>query len=233
MLSGELDALIESFAGEPQVHHPVRGRIRGVAAFKSFVTETNELVAHRNVSVEDVERVVLTERGFEEVVLRVDGDAGRVDLPHALVADHHSDGRLDEVRLYFSNWPLTGRHINRPPILQADPELRVSDVVAEYQQALSAGDVDAIVAAFEPDGYAREPAGGEHVHRGSGSLRAFYELLFSNDGGIPLEHCAVADDGRVFALETTSCAGARRSFRPKQESPSTRAATTTSTRRSA
>jgi hypothetical protein len=86
-------------------------------------------------------------------------------------------------------------------LLQRDPELRESDVVAEYQRALAAGDVDAIVATFEPDGYAREPAGGEYIHRGSDGLRAFYELLFSNNGGIPVEHCAVVDDGRACALE--------------------------------
>ena len=63
------------------------------------------------------------------------------------------------------------------------------------------GDVGAIVAAFEPDGYAREPAGGPHVHRGREGLRSFYELLFSNGGGIPLGHCAVIDDGRSCALE--------------------------------
>jgi hypothetical protein len=73
--------------------------------------------------------------------------------------------------------------------------------VAEYQRALSAGDVDAIVAAFEPDGYAREPAGGQYIHRGTESLRAFYELLFSNDGGIPLERCTLIDDERACALE--------------------------------
>jgi hypothetical protein len=61
--------------------------------------------------------------------------------------------------------------------------------------------VDATVSAFEPDGYAREPAGGTFIHRGPGGLRAFYEQLFSNDGGIPLEHCAVVDDGRAVALE--------------------------------
>jgi hypothetical protein len=73
--------------------------------------------------------------------------------------------------------------------------------VAEYQAALAAGDVDAIVAAFEPDGYAREPAGSHYVHEGRDGLRAFYELLFSNGGGIPLEHCAVIDDKRACALE--------------------------------
>lgn len=32
-------------------------------------------------------------------------------------------------------------------------------------------------------------------------MRAFYELLFSNDGGIPLEHCARIDDTRPCALD--------------------------------
>ena len=74
-------------------------------------------------------------------------------------------------------------------------------MVSEYQAALAAGDVEAIVATFEPDGYAREPAGIEYVHRGRDGLRAFYGRLFSNDGGIPLEHCGVIDDGRACALE--------------------------------
>jgi hypothetical protein len=135
------------------------------------------------------------------VVLHLDSETGRVDLPVAVVADRKSDGRIDELRIYSSSGPLTGRHANRPPLLQPDPELRESDVVAEYQRALAAGNVDAIVAAFEPDGYAREPAGGQYIHRGRDGLRAFYELLFSNDGGIPLEHCALIDDKRVCALE--------------------------------
>ncbi len=135
------------------------------------------------------------------MVLHLDGETGRVDLPVAIVADREADGRIDELRIYSSTRPLTGRHANRPPLLQPDPELRESDVVAEYQRALAAGDVDAIVAAFEPDGYAREPAGGQYLHRGPDSLRSFYQLLFSNAGGIPLEHCALIDDKRACALE--------------------------------
>jgi hypothetical protein len=201
LMAAEHDALVKSFAGEPEVHDPVRGRIKGARAFEAFVTETSAWLAHRNVSVEDVDYVITERRGFEEVVLHLDAETGRVDLPVAIVADHRSDGRIDELRIYSSGWPLTGRHANRPPLLQRDPELRASDVVAEYQRALAAGDVDAIVATFQPDGYAREPAGGEYIHRGLGGLRAFYELLFSNDGGIPLEHCAVVDNGRACALE--------------------------------
>jgi hypothetical protein len=201
LMAGDLDALVESFAGEPQLQHPVRGRIKGVRAFEAFVAETIQWFARRNISVAEVERVVMERRGFEEVVLELDGEAGRVALPHAMVADHDSDGGLTELRIYFSAWPLTGRHANRPPLLQLDPDVHESDVVGEYQAALAAGDVDAIVAAFEADGYAREPAGGEHVHSGYEGLRAFYELLFSGGGGIPLEHCAMIDNGRSCALE--------------------------------
>jgi hypothetical protein len=201
ILAGELDALIGSFAGQPQVHHPVRGRIRGARAFETFVTEMTAWLKQRNVSVQDVERVVAEGRGFGEVVLQLDGGSRGVGLPVAIVNDRSPDGRIDELRLYFSSWPLTGRHVNRPPLLQPDPELHQSGVMAEYQRALSAGDVEAIVAAFEPDGYAREPAGGQHLHQGTSGLRAFYKLLFSNGGGIPLEHCALIDDGRACALE--------------------------------
>jgi hypothetical protein len=201
LLAGEFDALVGSFAGEPELHHPIRGRIRGARAFEKYVIETKAWLSQRNVSVEDVEHVVAERHGFVEVVLHVDGETGRVGLPVAVVSDRQSGGRIVELRMYFSSWPLTGRHVNRPPLLQPDPQLRGSDVVAEYQRALSAGDSDAIVAAFEPDGYAREPAGGQYIHRGVDGLRAFYELLFSNDGGIPLEHCTLIDDERACALE--------------------------------
>ena len=201
LLAGEFDALIGSFAGEPELHHPIRGRIRGARAFEQYVIETKARLSRRNVSVEDVEQVVRERHGFAEVVLHLDGETGRVGLPVAVVSDRQPDGRIAELRMYFSSWALTGRHVNRPPLLQPDPQLRESDVVAEYQRALSAGDVDAIVAAFEPDGYAREPAGGRHIHRGPDGLRAFYGLLFSNDGGIGLEHCTLIDDERACALE--------------------------------
>jgi hypothetical protein len=201
LLAGEFGALVESFAGEPELHHPVRGRVKGKRAFEAYVTDTNAWLSERNASVENVEHVVGERHGFEEVVLHLDGDAGRLGLPVAVVADKRSDGRVDELRIYYSSWPLTGRHANRPPLLQPDPGLRESDAVGAYQRALAAGDVDAIVSVFEPDGYAREPAGGEHVHEGRDGLRAFYEALFSNGGGIPLEHCAVLDDERACALE--------------------------------
>jgi len=201
ILAGDLDALVDSFSAEPEIHHPIQGRIKGRRAFEAYVAGTAAWFGERNVSVEEVGHVVLEQRGFEEVVLHLDGGDGRIDLPVAIVAEHRSGRELEEVRIYYSSWPLFGRHAVRPPVLQADPDLGESDVVGDYQRALGDGDVDAVLAAFEPDAYAREPAGSRFVHRGRDGLRAFYERLFSNDGGIPLEHCAVVDDGRACALE--------------------------------
>jgi SnoaL-like domain len=201
LMSGEHEALIRSFAGEPVLHDPRRGRVIGVPAFEAYIARLSSWLSARNMSFDPVEHVMKEPRGFEEVVIHLDGEAGRVDVPVAIVAERQPDGRLAELRIYHSIWALTGRHLHRPPMLQRDPDLRIEGVVADYQRALAAGDVDAITATFEPEGYAREPTGREFVHRGREDLRAFYERLFSNGGGIELDHCALVRDGHAFALE--------------------------------
>jgi hypothetical protein len=201
VVSGQFDALVESFAGAPVLHHPVRGRIRGVQPFLTYVAGMKDWLIERNVEVEDVDHLAATGHGFEEVVIHLDAPTGRVDVPVAIAAEREPDGRIDELRVYFSSWPFTGRHLNRPPLLQPDPEVHETDVIAEYQRALSAGDLDAIVATFEPDGYVREPAGAQYLHRGHDALRGFYSYIFSNGGGLPMEQCSIVDDGRVCAVE--------------------------------
>jgi hypothetical protein len=202
VLSGEPEALVGSFAGEPELHHPVRGRIKGVRAFERFVANTNAWLTERNAIARDpVERIITPRRGVEEIVLTHDGEHGPIDLPVGVVADRGDDGRILELRVYYGTWPLTGGHTNRPPLLQPDPDLDPPDIVGEYLRAVASGDAEAAVAAFEPDGYMREPAGGRYVHQGHDELTALYELFFSGGGGIRLEHCALADDGRSCALE--------------------------------
>ena len=200
LLAGDPDPLVESFAGEPEVHDPLRGRIKGVAAFRAFVTETSAWLQQHHASVDDGEHVILDRHGFEEVVLRLDTDRGMVDLPVAVVAEREPDGRIDEVRVYFTSQPLTGQQMNRSPLLQPDPDLTVPDAVAAYVEAWGAGDVDGVIATFEPDGYARE-ASGRPVHRGQDALRDLYARWFSQGDGGPLQTCALIDDGRACALE--------------------------------
>jgi hypothetical protein len=205
LMSGELDALTGSFAGEPELHHPVRGRVKGRRAFERFVADTNAWINERAVEVEIVDRVITPSRGVEEVLVSLDAEAGRTEVPIAVVADRDDHARIRELRVYFSSWPLTGSHTGRPPLLQPDPQADAlagaRGIVGEYQRALAAGDAETVVGTFEPDAFVREPAGGTHVHRGRDELHALYKLFFSNGGGIPLEHCALTDDGHACALE--------------------------------
>lgn len=185
LMAGDPGPLVESFAGEPEVLDPVRGRVKGASAFRGFVTEASAWLRQHHASVEDVEHVILGEHGFEEVVLRFDSDRGTVSLPVAVVADRRPDGLIDEVRVYFSSRLLTGRPATRSPVLQPDPDLRPEGIVGQYLRAVADGEADAMAATFEPGGLDGD---------------AFYGRV-ARDGGIPLETCAQVDDGRTCALE--------------------------------
>src|SRR5436309_1556443 len=104
-LTGETDALIQSFAGEPEVHYPVRGRVKGERAFAAYAAATKAWLEEREASIEDIGLLRTDRRSIGEAVLHFGGEDGRVDLPVAIVADRRSDGLIEEVRIYYSSWP--------------------------------------------------------------------------------------------------------------------------------
>jgi hypothetical protein len=119
LMTGEVDAIIATFAGgQPEVHHPVRGRIRGPAAFERFAHETAAWLAERDAAVEDVGFIVTPRRRVEEVVLHLDGD----EVPVAVAAEQAPHGAITELRVYFD---VAGAI--RPPLLQPDPVLVATD----------------------------------------------------------------------------------------------------------
>jgi hypothetical protein len=132
-----------------------------------------------------------------ELLAHLTDDGQELGWPVAVVAESPDD--LSVVfRTYCSQWPVDGRRHVRPPILQPGP-VDTDDVVARYHSALEAGDVDAIVNTFAPEGYLREPIATE-THRGTAELRSFFTGYFAA-GGIKLEQCAVTDDGVRCAVE--------------------------------
>ena len=132
LLAGEPDALVESFAGEPELHDPVRGRVKGDGrSGRSSPRRSAWLRQHNAVGRGRRARHPRAAR------LRGGGPPPRRRRRPASICRSRSsptarsDGRIDELRVYFSDRPLTGRHANRPPLLQPDPELDASDVVAD------------------------------------------------------------------------------------------------------
>jgi SnoaL-like protein len=202
IMAEEPDALIRSFAGEPRVNDPRVGYVEGARELRAFVSGTVDWLRGRDAVVENVALTRTQSRMVEEVVLHLlDDEGARVELPVAIVTDRNPDRTLKTIRVYHSLWPLTGSHRVREPLLPRDPNIVLPDVVGEYQRALAAGDLEAVLATYEEDGYAREPSGGEYIYRGKEKLREVYSAQFANGGGIPLEHCTVTDDGVRCAVE--------------------------------
>jgi len=134
-----------------------------------------------------------------ELLAHLDHNGRVLAWPVAVVAESPDD--LSVVfRTYCSQWPVDERRHLRPPILQPG-QAHPGDVVARYQDGLAAGDTEAVVSSFAPDGYFRGPFGPHYAHRGTDELRSFFTRCFSAGGGIGLQHCAVTDDGVRCALE--------------------------------
>jgi hypothetical protein len=128
--TGDLTAIIDSFAGVPELHDPLRGRVKGVAAFERFVADTNRWLDEQRAEVEEVALTYAPPyRGIEEVVLHLDGG---VDLPVAIVDDRTEDDRIVEMRVYFR----TGRRTLRAPLLQPDPGLEVPAAVGDHLEQM-------------------------------------------------------------------------------------------------
>jgi hypothetical protein len=203
ILADEPDALVRSFAArQPVLDDPRVGYVEGTRELRAFATGTAEWLRERDAVVENVALTRTPARTVEEVVLNLlAGDGRRVELPVAVVSDRNPDRTLKVIRVYHSTWPLTGEHRVRPPLLPADPGLHAEGTPGAYQRALAEGDLEGIVASFEPDGYAREPSGAAYLHRGIEALRDLYAHMFANGGGIGLDHCTLTDDGVRCAIE--------------------------------
>ena len=196
---GDTRALENVWPGEVVVYDPRAGQIRGHKQLRRFVSQNQSWLAGRHARVETVASTCAGGRAVVELLAHLSGDGPELAWPVAVVAESPDD-RSVVFRTYCSQWPVDGRRHLRSPMLRPGPA-RPGDVVGRYQAALNAGDADAIVDTFAPDGYYREPIGPPFAHRGTAELRSFFTRCFSAGGGIGLEHCVVTDDGVRCALE--------------------------------
>ena len=200
LIGGDAEALEELFSGLPWIDDPLGPKVRDSADLQLLIAERQAWLVERDARVTSIRTTRTAARVVTESILELTVADAPVELPVAVVGDlNGEEGKVSALRVYHSFWPLEGMHHVRPPLLPRDPTLHLLDVVAEYHRALGSGDFEAIVATFEPDGYFREPAGGEYVFRGA-ALRDHMESLLGM-GSIGLEHCTATDDGVACALE--------------------------------
>jgi ketosteroid isomerase-like protein len=196
---GDTQALETVWPGEVVVYDPRAGEVRGHRQLRRFVTRNESWLAERHARIETVAATRVGGRAVVELLAHLVHDGRDVVWPVAVVAESPDD-RSVVFRTYCSQWPVDGQRHVRPPIL-GPGSAHPGDVVGRYQAALDAGDTDAIVRAFAPDGYLREPIGPPYTHRGTDELRSYFTMCFSDGGGIGLQNCAVTDDGVRCAVE--------------------------------
>lgn len=190
-------ALETVWPGEVVIYDPRAGEVRGHRELRRFIGHNMSWLAGLHARTETVAATYAGGRAVVELLAHLDGQ--ELAWPVAVVAESVDDSSV-VFRTYCSQWPVDGRRHLRPPVLK--PGLaRPADVVGRYQAALDAGDAEAVVNTFAPDGYFREPIGPHYDHRGASELRSFFAMCFSAGGGIGLQHCTVTDDGVRCALE--------------------------------
>ena len=199
LTEGDADALETVWPGEVLVFDPYAGDVRGHRQLQTFVRHSHAWLADRLTSTEIVASTLSQGRAVVEVLAHLVDHGTEVRWPVAVVAESPDEGTV-VFRTYCSQWPVVGRRPVRAPILEAGPA-QPGDVVGRYQAALDAGDTDAIVSLFAPDGYVREPIGPHALHQGRGELRAFFSTCFSSGGGVGLELCSLTDDSVRCAVE--------------------------------
>jgi hypothetical protein len=196
---GDPHVLADVWPGEVVIYDPRAGEVRGHRQLWRFVSRNLSWAAGPHARTETVASTSAGGRAVVELLAHLDHNGRELAWPVAVVAESPDD--LSVVfRTYCSQWPVDERRHLRPPILPPGPA-HPGDVVARYQDGLAAGDTEAVVSSFAPDGYFRGPFGPHYDHRGTGELRAFFTRCFSAGGGLGLQPCAVTDDGVRCALE--------------------------------
>jgi ketosteroid isomerase-like protein len=197
--SGDARTLEKVWPGEVVVYDPRAGEVRGHRQLREYVRRNNGWMTERHTRAETVASTLAGGRAVVEFLLHLTHDGQELSWPVAVVAESPDD-RSVVFRTYCSQWPVDGRRHLRPPILGPGHD-HPRDVAGRYQAAFEAGDTNAVVDTFEPDGYFSGPFGPRYARRGPGELRSFFTDCFSAGGGVGLQHCAVTDDGVRCALE--------------------------------
>ena len=196
---GDTRPLETVWPGEVVVHDPRAGEVRGHRALRRFVSASRSLLAERQARIERVAATSVRGRAVVEVLAHLTYDDRDLPWPVAVVAESPRD--LSVVfRVYCSQWPVDGQRHLRPAVL-APGHTPMNGLIGRYQAALGAGDIEAVVELFEPDGYFREAIGPRSVHRGTAELRGHFTRYLDAEGGIGLEACTVTDDGSSCAVE--------------------------------
>lgn len=197
--AGEAEPLVQVFSGEPEINTPLGGAVVGHDAFRQFVVSQQAWLNEHQATPHVFNLIDAPERVVVEFVIDLQQDDKAFDLPVALVAERAGE-QVQSIRIYHSTWPLTGRHMVRPPLLpRPTTPPHEPALIQAYIAALREPNKALLLALYVDEGYVREPSGSRFKHAGSQGRAEFYAGL--DFGGVVLHHCTATSDRKSYAVE--------------------------------
>jgi hypothetical protein len=183
------------------VDDPILGRFEGPVAVAGYRAASAAWLRPARVSAVEIGRAVAGGRAVGEFEVSAASADRTAVLPLACVVDV-SGLRGPEMRVYVSEWPVTGARARRASLLPMDGRAMPSGVVGRYVAALGAGDAPTCVSCYEPDGALQGAGGPAWAVHGVDRLTAAYGDVVS-DGGLVLEPRTLTVDPPRTAFEFT------------------------------
>ena len=188
--------LNQLFTGEPNINEPIEGLITGQDGIGKMLKSSK--VWSNVKDMECIARIFRVERAMAEIIAQVSLEDKTIPVFITAFADL-KDGRISQARIYY-NTNLLGFQIRREPMIHSDPTICFPrDHIGAYHKALHAGDLEGVIANFEPDGYFKGPSG--NYYQGEKELRKMFGYFFSGGDGIMLRYATLVDDGLILAIE--------------------------------
>ena len=197
--TGDARALETVWPGEVVVYDPRAGEVRGHRQLRKFVSRNQSWLAEHHARTETVASTCADGRAVVELLAHLGGDGRNWPGRWRSSPNPPTTGRWCSAPTAASGRSTDGATSGRPSSRPGPPAPAMS--WAATRPRWTAGDAEAVVSTFAPDGYFHEPIGPHYAHRGTAELRSFFTTCFGAGGGIGLEHCTVTDDGVRCAVE--------------------------------
>lgn len=209
----DIDALSSLLNNESTIYTPLDGLISGRDKIKKYVIKQKDWLNNKNARVEIFNIIDVKNRVVLELIIYYEKGEKTIELPFVTVLDI-KENIIQNIRIYHSSWPTTGKHGVIKPILKPDKTLVEPDVITKYMQGLKSADKDLILSLFEKDAYIQEPSGSKYRHFGESGRDEFYSFALDK-GGVPLQHCTATFDGKHFAVEYIFDEWGNKKFEPQ------------------
>ncbi|MDU2066321.1 MAG: hypothetical protein E6713_16015 [Sporomusaceae bacterium] len=188
------------------IYDPHFGEIRGTEAISQYYDHCRAWLLGENAVVELKREWAQTTADSTvmesaEFILYLD-HGGDVPVPVLLIREmtQTETGPHVSLRIYYSHWPMIGKHCWRKPFLP-QKEVVFTGVLQQYTEALSTGSMEKLFACFDETTFTLQQATG-NVMTDRETLQHFYgDFLQLAQGGAFVHYCSAVDDGIHCALE--------------------------------